>query len=130
VFAKEYTVEATPSHILEPLQAAYKELEILGRSSQGGGLPQSCRWTSAGLPREQIGVKVVKSGRGIHLSYGFRGSEAKSINNNNNTFTWSGPSWVLAAPYNGPKGRHTGEPRTYGGDGCHAVPLNLLTLVW
>jgi hypothetical protein len=47
-------------------------------------------------------------------------------NQNNNAFTWSGPSGVVIAPDNGAEGRLTGGcsrlPRTC--DGCVAVPLN------
>jgi hypothetical protein len=70
-----------PNHILEPLQTAYKAIEVLSKYHQGTGLPQSCLWTSAGLPREEIEAKVRKSGRGLHLSYGFRSSVATDIAN-------------------------------------------------
>jgi hypothetical protein len=81
VFAMEYSSETAPSHILEPLQVAYRAIETLSSYYQSTDLPQSCRWTSSGLPREQIEVRVVKSGRGVHLSYGFGSSTAKSTVN-------------------------------------------------
>jgi hypothetical protein len=63
------------------LQAAYKAIETLSSYYQGTGMPQSCLWTSAGLPREQIEAKVVKAEKGLHLSYGFRGSQSLSMTN-------------------------------------------------
>jgi hypothetical protein len=80
-FARQYSGPPAPDHILEPLQTAYKVIEVLSNYYQGTGLPQSCRWTSAGLPREEIEVKVAKSGRGLHLSYGFRNSSDTALVN-------------------------------------------------
>lgn len=56
------------NHILEPLQTAYKSIEVLSRYYQGTGLPHSCLWTSVGLPREEIEVSVEKMGQGVRLS--------------------------------------------------------------
>jgi hypothetical protein len=56
----------------------------------------------------------------------------KADNNNNNTFTWCGPSGVSDCTGQrpvGPKaGRYTSETLSY--DSCHTVPFNLLTRVW
>jgi hypothetical protein len=43
-------------------------------------------------------VKIVSDRRGVSNS---------ELHHNNNTFTWSGPSGVLAAPDNGPYARDT-----------------------
>jgi hypothetical protein len=82
IFAKEFKGAGKPSHILEPLQAAYKQIGQIGKYYRGGGTPQSCVWTSAGLPRDQIGVSVSKRGSGIHIPYGYHGSTALDMANN------------------------------------------------
>jgi hypothetical protein len=44
-------------------------------------MPQSCVWTSAGRPREEIEARVIKAGRGLHMSCGFRSSTATAMVN-------------------------------------------------
>jgi hypothetical protein len=60
-----------------------------------------------------------------HLSEGY--DVADGTLNNNNTFTWSGPSGVLGCTGQRPVAPAAGwcMPSTQC-DGCHAVPLNLL----
>jgi hypothetical protein len=49
----------------------------------------------------------------------------------NNTFTWSGPSGVFDCIGQRPIGPAAIWCQSIpGSDGCHAVPLNLLTRVW
>jgi hypothetical protein len=81
VFAKEYKRVPAPNHILEPMQTAYKAIEVLSHYYQGTGIPQSCLWTTEGLPREMINVRVIKKGLGIHLAYGFGESMAIDMAN-------------------------------------------------
>jgi hypothetical protein len=45
---------------------------------------------------------------------------------NNNTFTWSGPSGVLGCTGQRPVGPRNHPSTRSSCDGCHAVPLNLL----
>jgi hypothetical protein len=73
IFSKEFKGVSIPTHVLEPFQAAHKQIEQIGLSYQGG-LPQSCVWTDAGLAREQMDVQVYKKGAGLHVRYGFVGS--------------------------------------------------------
>jgi hypothetical protein len=49
------------------------------------------------------------------------GSSVTATKDNNNRFTWSGPSGGCGCTGQAPFG-----PHTLSGDGCHAVPLNLL----
>jgi hypothetical protein len=57
IFAKDFRSGA-PRNMFEQFQTAYTQLKELGTFYQGGGLPQSCRWTTAVLPREGIDVSV------------------------------------------------------------------------
>jgi hypothetical protein len=76
IFSKPAKIVNAIEDILEPLQVAYSELEIIGRTFKGGGLPYSCLWTPEGLPKEEIEVTVIKVGEGIHLRYARRTSTA------------------------------------------------------
>jgi hypothetical protein len=80
IFSKEFRGMPVPIHIFEPHQAAYKQIEQIGLSYQGG-LPQSCVWTAMGLTREQIDVSIVKKGSGVYVRYGFVGSTALDMAN-------------------------------------------------
>jgi hypothetical protein len=62
ILAKEFRKIGAPAHILEPLPTAYEHIEWMGVYYQWTGIPQSCLWTIAGLPRDQIDVSVSKSG--------------------------------------------------------------------
>jgi hypothetical protein len=81
VFAKEYKGGPPPSHILEPLQLAFKAIESLSSYYQGTGMAQSCLRTSVWLSREFIEAKVIKKGQGFHLSYGYSESWAIDMAN-------------------------------------------------
>jgi hypothetical protein len=61
VFAKECDGTPAPSHILKPLPMAHKAIEALSNYYQVTDMAQSCLWTSAGLPREEIETKVIKA---------------------------------------------------------------------
>jgi hypothetical protein len=74
IFAREIRVSKPPGHILEPCQLAYKQIEQIGASYQGG-LPASCTWTELGLRRDQIEIT------GVYLRYGFAGSSALDMVN-------------------------------------------------
>jgi hypothetical protein len=80
IFSKEFKGVPIPMHILEPYQAAYKQIEQIGLSYQGG-LPQSCVWTAMGLTREQIDVSIAKKGSGVYARYGLVGSQALDMVN-------------------------------------------------
>jgi hypothetical protein len=57
-----------------PLQTAYAQLRQFGIYYRGGGMPQSCGWTTAELPREGIDGSVITLGTGVHVQYGFHDS--------------------------------------------------------
>jgi hypothetical protein len=80
IFTKGFQ-NGAPANIMEPLQAAYAQVKQLGVYYRGGGLAQSCRWTTAELPREEIDVKIIKQGAGIHIQYGYHGSSALDMAN-------------------------------------------------
>jgi hypothetical protein len=62
--------------LFAPMMTAYAELEVVGRTFQGG-LPFSCMMLD--LPRDQVEVSVIKVGEGIHLRYGRKDSMAVEI---------------------------------------------------
>jgi hypothetical protein len=64
------------SDIGVPLQKAYSELEMIGRTFRGGGLPYSCIWTPKGLSKEELEISVLKLGEGTHRRYARRISTA------------------------------------------------------
>jgi hypothetical protein len=80
IFSKEFKVSKPPAHVLEPYQLAYKQIEQIGMTYQGG-LPASCVWTDAGAPREDIEVSIFKVGQGIFARYGYRKTEALNMMN-------------------------------------------------
>jgi hypothetical protein len=80
ILSREFKVGKPPSHILEPYQLAYKQIEQIGAGYQGG-LPSSCIWTDLNLPRDRIEVTVSKRGAGIYVRYGFSGSSALDMAN-------------------------------------------------
>jgi hypothetical protein len=73
-FQKEFVNEPVPSHILEPLQVAFRSIEVLAAYYQGTGLPRQCMWTQAGVPREHMEISVSKPGKGIQVTYGYVGA--------------------------------------------------------
>jgi hypothetical protein len=81
VFAKEFKGCPPPKHVLEPLQTAFSGIESLSTLYQGTAIPQSCLWTTAGLPREMITVQAFKRGAGLHLMYGYKDSTAMAMEN-------------------------------------------------
>jgi hypothetical protein len=80
IFSKEFRVAQFPAHVLEMYQLAYKEIERIGASFQGG-LPASIIWADSGVPREDIDLKVLKLGQGIIARYSYRKSMALSMAN-------------------------------------------------
>jgi hypothetical protein len=68
IFSKEFKISVPPAHILEPFQIAYKQIEQIGLSYQGG-LPASVVWAELGAPREDIEITVFKVGQGIYARY-------------------------------------------------------------
>jgi hypothetical protein len=81
IFAKEFKGVPVPGNIFEPFQTAHKQIEQIGLSYRGGGLPQSCVWTAMGLPRDQIEVTVTKKGAGVYARYGYLASTALDMAN-------------------------------------------------
>jgi hypothetical protein len=81
IFAKTFKGMSKPDHMIEPLKVAHRQVEQVGKALQGGGLPQSCVWTTLGLPRDQIEVAVIKKGLGVHVRYGFSASTALDMEN-------------------------------------------------
>jgi hypothetical protein len=79
LFQQEFTSESAPTHILEPLQVGFKSIEIPCACYHGTGLPRSCIWASAGVPREEIEITVSKIGIGIHVTHGYREAKGLSI---------------------------------------------------
>jgi hypothetical protein len=80
VFSKEFKVSQPPAHVLEPYQLAYKQIEQIGASYQGG-LPATCVWTELGVPREDIEVAVFKVGQGVFVRHGYRNACALDMIN-------------------------------------------------
>jgi hypothetical protein len=80
IFARECQVAEPQEHTLVPYQLAYKQIEQIGRSYQGG-IPASCIWTDLGLSRDQIDIMIHKRGAGIYLRYGFGESSTLDMTN-------------------------------------------------
>jgi hypothetical protein len=79
LFQRESVEIEAPSNILEPLQFAYQSLEALSQYYQTSGILGSCLWTQSGIPREEMEITVVKSGRGMILTYGWRDGKGLAI---------------------------------------------------
>jgi hypothetical protein len=80
VFSKEVKVPEPPSHLVEPYQLAFKQIEQIGLMYQGG-LPASCIWAVAGVSREEIEIGAHKIGQGVYIRYGHRESSALNMMN-------------------------------------------------
>jgi hypothetical protein len=80
IFSKEVKITHSPSHVLELFQIAYKQIEQIGLTFQGG-LPASLVWAEAGVPREDIEIGVFKVGQGIFVRYIYAQEEALDMKN-------------------------------------------------
>jgi hypothetical protein len=80
IFSRETKFSEPPSHLLEPYQLAYKEIERIGVHSQGG-FPASCIWAALGVPRGDVDIGVFKIGQGVFIRYAHAHSEALDMRN-------------------------------------------------